>query len=186
MVDALRAADWGQSVLGPIERWSASLRGAVESVLDSPSARLLTWGPDFITIYNDAYVPVLGLDPQNGTGRPFAQFLPNMWLKIEPQLRAAMEGHGQIVTQLRSVRRTDESEETVFFRLSFTPIRDADGVVRGVMQDLVETTSYLKIQHELSSENRRFRELFNQAPVFLLLASFPVRYVVGRRAKSTT
>ncbi len=179
MADAIRAADWASSPLGPIQSWSASLKAAVEIVLDSPSSRLLVWGPEFITIYNDAYLPVLGGLPNDGTGRSYADFRPNMWVNIAPQMHAAMAGDGQIVTQLRTVEREGLSGEAAFFRLSFTPIRDEYGLVQGVMQDLVETTSYIKIQHELNAENRRFRELFDQAPVFLLLAAsanFEVKY----------
>lgn len=186
MADGVRAANWAASPLGPIDSWSASLTAAVEMVLDSPSSRLLAWGPEFTTIYNDAYIPMLGGLPNDGMGRSYADFRPNMWLNIAPQMQAAMGGDGQIVTQLRTVERGGHSGEAAFFRLSFTPIRDEHGVVQGVMQDLVETTSYVKIQHELNSENRRFRELFNQAPVFLLLAScedFEVQYANAAYSK---
>lgn len=173
MAGAVRAANWADTPLGPIESWPATLMAAVEMVLDSPSSRLLAWGPEFTTIYNDAYLTVLGIHPNDGTGKSFADFRPNMWLKIAAPMHAAMAGQGQIVTQLRTVLRGDKSEEAAFFRLSFTPVRDENGMVRGVMQDLVETTSYLKIQHELGCENRRFRELFDQAPILLVLMAGP-------------
>lgn len=186
MADAVRNADWAGSPLGPIQSWSSSLTAAVGMVLDSPSSRLLVWGPEFTTIYNDAYLPVLGRHPNDGTGRSYADFRPEMWANIAPQMRAAMAGDGQVVTQIRNVERGDLSEEAAFFRLSFTPIRDENGIVRGVMQDLVETTSYTRIQHELHAENRRFRELFNQAPIFMLLASYPGFEVKYANATYTT
>jgi two-component system sensor kinase FixL len=173
MADAVRAADWAGTPLGPIRSWSASLTAAVEIVLDSPSPRLLVWGPEFTTIYNDAYLPVLGAHPNNGTGRSYADFRPEMWVNIAPQLRAAMAGHGQVVMQLRTVEHDDPSGEPACSRMSFTPVRDHNGTVRGVIQDLMEPTYELRVQHELDFGNRRFRELFNQAPVFMLFASFP-------------
>ena len=113
MAEAIRAADWASSPLGPIRSWSASLKAAVEIVLDSPSSRLLVWGPEFITIYNDAYLPVLGGLPNDGTGRSYADFRPNMWANIAPQMHAAMAGDGQIVTQLRTVEREDLDRKSV-------------------------------------------------------------------------
>jgi len=173
MAGAVRAANWADTPLGPIDSWPAPLMAAVELVLDSPSSRLLVWGPEFTTIYNDAYVTALGIHPDDGTGRSFADFRPDAWLKIAAPMHAAMAGQGQIVTQLRTVVRGDKSGEAVFFRLSFTPVRDQNGAVGGVMQDLVETTSYLELQRELGCESQRFRELFDQAPILLVLMAGP-------------
>jgi two-component system sensor kinase FixL len=173
MAGEVRATNWADTPLGPIELWPATLMAAAELVLDSPSPRLMVWGPEFTTIYNDAYVTALGIHPNDGTGKRFERFRPKAWLEIAKPMHAAMAGQGQIVTQLRTTLRGDKSEEAAFFRLSFTPVRDQNGIVRGVMQDLVETTSYLEIQHELTCENRRFRELFDHAPILLVLMVGP-------------
>lgn len=60
MADKVRALDWSKTPLGPIVNWPVSLRTAVGIVLDSPEVRVLLWGPELITIYNDATFAVLG------------------------------------------------------------------------------------------------------------------------------
>lgn len=56
----VRAYDWATTPLGPIARWSQSLRSAVSTVLLSPVPIVLLWGADGIMIYNDAYSAFAG------------------------------------------------------------------------------------------------------------------------------
>ena len=59
----VRAYDWGRSPLGPIEHWSVPLRTAADVCLESRYGMCVFWGtrpPEYVAIYNDAYVPMLG------------------------------------------------------------------------------------------------------------------------------
>lgn len=60
MGERIRALDWSRTALGPIKHWSASLRTMVSFMLANRFPLLLWWGPEYISIYNDAYRPVLG------------------------------------------------------------------------------------------------------------------------------
>src|SRR6185312_12717244 len=56
----IRAFDWSKSPLGPRETWSPALRATLGVMLANRFPLLLWWGPNYISIYNDAYVPILG------------------------------------------------------------------------------------------------------------------------------
>ncbi len=56
----MAAFDWASTPVGPVESWPASLRFAVRTVLVSRFPMVLTWGPDFLQFYNDAYAPLIG------------------------------------------------------------------------------------------------------------------------------
>ena len=56
----MRAVDWSTTVLGPVEQWPQSLRACVRIVLGSGIPMLVSWGPDFTMLYNDAYGVVVG------------------------------------------------------------------------------------------------------------------------------
>ena len=60
MDELIRAHDWSETALGPIESWSPALRMMVGLLLANRFPLLLWWGPEFISIYNDAYRPILG------------------------------------------------------------------------------------------------------------------------------
>lgn len=60
MERAMRSFDWGSSALGPVDRWPVPLRSAVRILLDCQLPMYLGWGPDYIQLFNDAYLPILG------------------------------------------------------------------------------------------------------------------------------
>jgi two-component system sensor kinase FixL len=173
MANAVRDTDWHTSPLGPIESWPTSLKTAVGIVLDSPGTKILVWGPDLITFYNDGYIPLLDSLVNDGIGKSYPKFRPDMWPRIGPYIASAMAGKPQLVTQLRTVTRKTGTEEAAYFTLCFTPLRDESGAIAGVISDILETTAHIQIQQALETENRRFRELFDQAPVFLALTATP-------------
>jgi PAS domain S-box-containing protein len=173
MAAAVRDADWSRSPLGPIDTWPEILKGMVGIVLDSPGIRVLLWGPELIFFYNDGYIPLLDSRPNDGIGKRYADFRPDMWPTLRPFVEAARNGVGQIVTHLRTVLRRNGSEETAYFTLAFTPVYGRDGAIAGVLSEIVEITAQVELRDALQAENRRFRELFDQAPVFLALMETP-------------
>lgn len=177
---ALRDADWQASPLGPIAGWPTSLKTAVGLVLDSAGTKILVWGPELVTFYNDAYIPLLAGAPNDGMGRSYPGFRPDLWVKMRPHLEAAMAGEGQGATQMRTVLRRNGDEETAYYTLCFNPVRDEQGAVAGVLTDFIETTAHVRLADALLAENKRFRALFDQAPVFLALtatADLRIEYV---------
>jgi len=66
----MRAFDWSATPLGPPSGWPQSLRSAVSILLPSKAQIVLFWGPEFITLYNDAYRPVFGAKHPGALGRP--------------------------------------------------------------------------------------------------------------------
>ena len=50
----MRALDWSQTSLGPVNSWPQSLRTAVNIILHSRFELFLWWGSDLTMLYNDA------------------------------------------------------------------------------------------------------------------------------------
>lgn len=63
MAGRIRAYDWSQTDLGPLETWPASLCSSVQMMLASPLPIVMLWGHAGYMIYNDAYSnsPVAGI-----------------------------------------------------------------------------------------------------------------------------
>ncbi len=59
MAARVRAFNWSATPLGPIERWSRSLKGAVATCLRSGFQMSVWWGPAMTAIYNDAESVIL-------------------------------------------------------------------------------------------------------------------------------
>ena len=60
----IRTRDWPSTPLGSVDTWPQSLRTAVGIVIASKFPACLVWGPHLITIYNDAFRPILGAKPE--------------------------------------------------------------------------------------------------------------------------
>ena len=71
--ELIKAKDWSKTALGAPETWSPALRMMVGFMLANRFPLLLWWGPQYISIYNDAYRPVLGSKHPWGLGQPVSE-----------------------------------------------------------------------------------------------------------------
>lgn len=55
-----RSVDWAATPLGPIENWKFDLRAMCNLVMGSPHPAAMFWGPEYISIYNEAYIHLAG------------------------------------------------------------------------------------------------------------------------------
>ena len=78
MRELVSAYDWSKTPLGPQQTWPASLRLAVELVLASGFPMAVRWGPEQVSIYNDAYAGILGDKHPRALGRPLREVWPEM------------------------------------------------------------------------------------------------------------
>ena len=84
MGQRIRAHDWAATPLGPVETWPQSLRSAVSILLPSRAQIVLFWGAELITLYNDAYAPVLGAKHPWALGRPAHECWHEVWHVLGP------------------------------------------------------------------------------------------------------
>jgi len=138
----MRAVDWSTTVLGPVEQWPQSLRACVRIVLGSGYPMLISWGPDYTMLYNDAYGVVVGTKHPGALGRSCREVLAEAWDYIGPLFDAVFT-QGQPFTaltdQLFTINRNNYLEEC-YFAFSYSPIPDDDGHVGGVLTNLLELT----------------------------------------------
>jgi hypothetical protein len=57
----MRAKDWSATPLGLPEKWPQSIKNSVGICLNPRFPILLWLGPELRLVYNDAYIPFLGL-----------------------------------------------------------------------------------------------------------------------------
>jgi hypothetical protein len=88
----MRAKDWSATPLGPPETWSPALKMMVGLLLANRFPQLLWWGPDYISIYNDAYRPVLGTKHPTALGRPFHDVWPEVQHVLGPLIDTPFRG----------------------------------------------------------------------------------------------
>ena len=67
--ERIRHHDWSSTPLGPLEAWPGVLKTTVALCLGSRFPQAVLWGDQLTTLYNDAFVQILGSKPL-ALGRP--------------------------------------------------------------------------------------------------------------------
>ncbi|MDR2308404.1 MAG: response regulator [Paucimonas sp.] len=138
MREAILRHAWHGTPLGPLVRWPAPLRIAVDMLLLSPFPSALVWGPDLTVIHNDAYLALQGAT-SGAQGERFDTLWAAAWPSMGASVFQALEGQGSLVDRLAlPVSRNGQSME-VCFTCCYSPVRDDHGVVSGFLHTLIET-----------------------------------------------
>lgn len=74
------ATDWENSSLGSIATWPALLKTLVKNLMRTPVPSVLWWGPDYVQIYNEAYIPIISQWVKvSAMGRPAKESWADIW-----------------------------------------------------------------------------------------------------------
>ncbi|PVE24787.1 hypothetical protein DC522_09240 [Microvirga sp. KLBC 81] len=166
MAKRMRAHDWAATPLGPIDTWPAELKSAAALVLDSGFPAALIWGPDLVTIYNDAFRPILGDKPE-ALGRSFAEIWSEAWHEIGPIAERALAGQSTSIEDYPLVINRSGKPEQAYFTFSYSPVRAADGSVLGMIDTVVETTRKVRAEVALRASEERMRLAMQSAGFYL-------------------
>lgn len=154
----IREFDWSKTPLGPQRDWPESLKSVVSVMLINRFPMLLWWGKDYIQIYNDAYIPVLGLKhPKPGLGSPGWACWEEIWDVLAPLVDTPFNGGPATWMDdiLLKLNRNNRVEET-HFTIAYSPVSDptAKNGIGGVLATVNEITesSITKRQNETLSK----------------------------------
>ncbi|MBY2942402.1 response regulator [Rhizobium leguminosarum] len=138
--ELLRHPDFHAVGLGPVESWPAPLKHVAEMVLNSRQPKFVAWGPDLAFLYNEAYVPIFPQRHPGALGRPFREVWADIWEQFSPIVTSTLEGSSQLFKELLIPMRRDGRTEDTWFTFSYTPLRDDDGRVAGILCAALDVT----------------------------------------------
>ena len=153
-----RAFDWAATRLGPAERWPQSLRTAAGMVLASAFPGIVLWGPDLVQLYNDGYVPILGVKHPRALGLPTRECWPEAWELNEPIYARVLAGETVSFEdqRYRLMRRGPGAPpDEVYITVSYSPIPDESGAAGGVLVTMIDTTAQAAELEETTRELRQ-------------------------------
>jgi DNA-binding NtrC family response regulator/signal transduction histidine kinase len=162
----MRAFDWSTTPLGPLEQWPQSLRACVRVILGSGYPMLVCWGAAYTMLYNDAYGALIGTRHPAALGCSKPEVLPEAWDYIGPRFHRVMT-HGQDASQLTDQMFTfyrNNYLEECYFSFSYSPIRDDNGNVGGVLTACLESTERViedrrrQVLRDLASRTAEMRQ----------------------------
>ncbi|MDB5181928.1 MAG: chemotaxis protein methyltransferase CheR [Candidatus Saccharibacteria bacterium] len=180
MSKLIRAFDWKNTSLGPIEVWPQSLITSVNLLLQSPIPMVMLWGKDGIMIYNDAYSEFAAARHPQLLGSKVVEG----WPEVADFNRNVMDKglKGKTLTykdQQLTLYRNNVAEE-VWMDLTYSPIIDESGKPGGVLAIVIENTKRVQAEKKqqeaeasLRAEQERLQSMFMQAPAMIAVLHGP-------------
>ncbi|HET7461350.1 MAG TPA: ATP-binding protein [Longimicrobium sp.] len=136
-----RAKDWTATPLGAVETWPLSLRTAVGIILGSTFPGIVLWGPELVQVYNDGYIPFLGVKHPWGVAVPTRECWPETWAFNAPIYQRVLAGETVFLEeQLYRLHRRGPHlpPDDVYITLCYSPVPGDDGRPAGVTVTLFD------------------------------------------------
>ena len=157
---AIRHFDWESTALGPLGEWPPALAIAVGMMVNSSFPKCIVWGPDYTTLYNDAFRPILGDKPE-ALGRSFKDIWAEAWDTIGPIADKAYAGEATFIEDFPLMISRFGYPEQAYFTFCYSPIRDEHGRVGGMMDTVIETTATVSAEKHARLINRELAHRIN-------------------------
>ncbi|HJT00463.1 MAG TPA: PAS domain S-box protein [Terriglobales bacterium] len=162
----MRSLDWSKTPLGPISDWPQSLKTSLGICLASRFPTAMYWGPEYVVLYNDAYITILG------SKHPWAlgQRCRDCWAEEQGYLELLNEVYqtGKAVSgpgaKVLLNRGPGGQQEHAYFNFLYQPLKDDSGKVEGVFVHSVDVTSQAEARRGNEESEEQFRMLAESIP----------------------
>jgi PAS domain S-box-containing protein len=162
---------WSETGLGSLSSWSPLLRRSVDIILDTLQPSFIVWGGEHAIVFNEAFAREI--DKRATLGGSLPALWGEAWPPIAPFYRDALNGRGVLAEDVPVPGTGDGADETRYFTLSLSPLREVDGQVMGVLGICTETTEKIRAKTRLEKEHERLVRLLEDAPGFVGKLSVP-------------
>jgi diguanylate cyclase (GGDEF)-like protein/PAS domain S-box-containing protein len=137
----MRTINWSATPLGPPRNWPQSLISTISICLSTRFPIAIYWGPEFILLYNDAWISLEGERHPAALGKPVREVRPESWDFLRPSFHRAFYDREAIAAerQFFASSRNGYVEEC-YFDYSISPIRGEENRIVGLFMPATETT----------------------------------------------
>ncbi|MBK5529755.1 PAS domain-containing protein [Pseudomonas sp. TH06] len=145
--------DWNRTPLGAAGTWPQSLRTAVDIVIHSPMPMLLLWGTELTQIYNNGFALLAGSKHPHAFGQPAHQIWPELRDFTDPIYSAVLQGQVRTYSERRFTLQREGKDSDFWLDLTYSPIRDENAQVAGILVTAIETNERRRIALELQQRS---------------------------------
>jgi PAS domain S-box-containing protein len=164
MAERVRSHDWSATPLGALDDWPQSLCVALSICLYSRVPKFIWWGPQLISLYNDAYRRILGDRHPSALGRPAPEVWPEIWDLIGPHATAVLERREVTpIGPLQLVVVRDGAPDEGYFTWSFMPVPDETGAIGGVLCTVLDETARMRSEAALAESREQLRAVLENS-----------------------
>lgn len=169
----LQDSDWVHA--GLAESAPPELRTVLTMMLDCPEPLWISWGPDNLFYFNDAFAPWMGNKLIGAMATPVRVVWHDVWDELGGAIADAMAGTHRSFRNLRVFMDRDGTRRETFWTFSYSPIRVADGSVGGILCVVSDQTEFVSERNEHSRQVEAISEEARQAHAELVRAREQLR-----------
>jgi diguanylate cyclase (GGDEF)-like protein/PAS domain S-box-containing protein len=150
----MRKFDWSNCLIGPPQSWPPTLIALVNTIMVSRIPMFIAWGPELVSIYNDAYIQFLGDKHPAALGQRYQDIWSEIWTKLAPMVKQGWAGTTTYAENTPFSVQRHAYREWLWATFSHSPIFD-NGVVVGAYGVGMETTAQV-----VAEKRQRFQLAF--------------------------
>ncbi len=168
----IREKDWSETPIGNPASWPPSLRTMVSVMLENPFGMYIAWGKEFTQIYNDGYRPILGTEKHpKALGTSTSETFAEIFEIVEPIFNDVLNGQAVSISDFKLQLNRNGYIEDCFFDVSYSPIRQEDGTVGGILTTILETTNKKRAIENLKESESRFRTMAENTDILIAISN---------------
>jgi PAS domain S-box-containing protein len=170
MADMIRGFDWSSTLLGELNTWSAAQVAALNLMLGCRFPAVLLFGRDYITSYNDDFVPLMADKHPDGLGKPGAEVFAEARDVLTRQWSRVLD-YGETILEkdvcVPIIR--DGVLEDVYWTYSYSPVHESGGAVLGVLVVCHDVTKELGATRERDAMAERLNHILEATTDSILM-----------------
>ncbi len=166
----MRQRDWAATPIGHPEGWPQPLRTTLGLMLDNGHGMFVAWGPELTFFYNDAYAPFLGSRHPTALGHSFPEVWAELWPDLAPLVDRTLAGETIWEEERLLVMTRNGYPEDTWFSFSYSPVRDEDGEVAGMIGVVNDMTANVQAERRAKSERDLLTTVFEATDTCIMVA----------------
>ncbi|KAG4270724.1 hypothetical protein FPRO04_02705 [Fusarium proliferatum] len=140
-LDVVQNVDWESTSLGPMSDWPAQLQHTFNQLVSDSRPVALYWGPEYVTIYNEAFSKYCGARHPGLLGRPAPEAWPHLKTRLDEITASPSKNYSSAEDESKFfIPLADGSHEETYVKSSMVPIV-YDKKCLGIQHSLLEMTS---------------------------------------------
>lgn len=140
-LDVVQSVDWESTSLGPMADWPAQLQYTFNQLVSDSRPVALYWGPEYITIYNEAFSKYCGVRHPGLLGRPATEAWPQLKTRLDEMTASPMKNYSNAEDESNFfILQADGAFEETYAKSSMVPIVYEKKCL-GIQHSLLEMTS---------------------------------------------